>query len=136
MSAPARSEDKPTPAAMRWTGRAISVLPALMLLFSAYTKLVRHPMLVEGFPKLGWPLEYAFAVGIAELVCTILYLIPQTAVLGAILLTGYLGGAIATHARLGEDFTGPVIFGVLIWLGVFLRDRRLRSILPWRSLNG
>jgi hypothetical protein len=71
-------------------------------------------------------------LGILELVCTVLYAIPRTAVLGAILLTGYLGGAIATHVRIGDDFTPPVIMALLLWGGLYLRDARLRALLPLR----
>jgi len=73
------------------------------------------------------------ALGIVEIACTIIYLIPQTSVLGAILLTGYLGGATATHARVGEPFIFPVLLGVLVWLGIYLRCGRLRAILPIRT---
>jgi len=116
-----------------WAGWVIGVLPALLLLFSAVMKFTKPPELVEGFTHLGWPADLALALGIVELTCTVLYLIPRTAVLGAILLTGYLGGAIATHARIGEQFIGPVVLGVLVWLGLFLRDRRLRELIPLRS---
>jgi hypothetical protein len=129
------TEPKPVPANMIlvWTGRVISALPVLMLLFSAGMKFTNSPTLTEGMDHLGWPMKYAVALGITELACTILYVIPQTSVLGAILLTGYLGGATATHVRVGDPFYGPVIFGVLVWLGLFLREPRLRAILPWRS---
>ena len=72
-------------------------------------------------------------LGILEIACTIIYAIPQTAVLGAILLTGYMGGAIATHVRVGEGVIPHIIIGVLVWLGLFLREPRLRAILPWRT---
>ncbi|NJN37230.1 MAG: DoxX family protein [Nitrospiraceae bacterium] len=75
----------------------------------------------------------AFGLGVLELVCVILYIIPRTAVLGAILLTGYLGGAILTHLRVGDPFIGPVVFGVFIWGGLFLRDPRVRALIPVRS---
>lgn len=124
---------------MFWTGWVISALPVLMLLMSAVLKLVavmnfvKPPGMAEGLSKIGWKEEQMLALGILELACTILYVIPQTSVLGAILLTGYLGGAIATHVRVGDDYLGPVIFGVLIWLGLYLRDPRLRALLPLRS---
>src|SRR5688500_7968551 len=102
--------------AMVWAGRVISAIPALMLLMSGVMKIVKPPMVVEGMTHLGWPAELAITLGILELACTIIYMIPKTAVLGAILLTGYLGGAIATHVRMEEGFIGPVIFGVLVWL--------------------
>jgi hypothetical protein len=122
------------PAWMVWTGRVISTLPVLMLIFSAVMKFIKPPGMAEGLANIGWKEEQMLTLGILELACTILYVIPQTSVLGAILLTGYLGGATATHVRVGESWIGPVIFGVLVWLGLFLRDYRLRAILPLRSI--
>ena len=87
------------PKVMVWIGRVISVLPMLGLVMSAYMKLSKNPEFVKGFTHFGYPLEVALPLGIVELTCTILYAIPQTSVLGAILLTGYLGGAVATHVR-------------------------------------
>jgi hypothetical protein len=116
-----------------WAGRVISALPVLMLLMSAAMKFAMPAAAVEGFAHLGWPKELAIALGVVELTCTVLYAIPQTAVLGAILLTGYLGGAIATHVRIEEGFVPPLILGVLIWLGLYLRDRRLRALVPLRT---
>ena len=116
-----------------WAGRIISILPVLMLLLSGVMKVVRPVPVVEGFVKLGYPESLALGIGILELVCTLIYVIPRTSVLGAILLTGYLGGATATHVRVGDPFVFPVILGVLVWGGLFLRDARLRAILPWRT---
>jgi hypothetical protein len=116
-----------------WAGRVISALPVLMLVFSATMKFVKPTMVVEGFTHLGWPERYALGLGIVELGCTVVYLIPRTAVLGAILMTGYLGGAIATHVRIGEPFYFQVLLGVLVWAGLFLRDARLRALIPLRS---
>jgi len=118
---------------MLWAGWLVSVLPALMLLFSATGKFLKPTAVVEGFGHLGWPHELAFALGVVELVCTVLYLVPQTAVLGAILVTGYLGGAIATHVRIDEGFIVQALLGVLVWLGLYLRDARLRALIPIRS---
>jgi hypothetical protein len=115
-----------------WAGRVMSTLPVLMLLMSAAMKFARPPEVVEGFQKLGYSEDLANGLGILELACTVIYVIPQTAVLGAILLTGYLGGATATHVRVGDPFHMPVILGVLIWGGLYLRDQRLRSLLPLR----
>jgi hypothetical protein len=123
----------PVPKPLLWAGWIISVLPVLMLLMSAVMKFVKPPPVVEGFSKLGWSEELALALGIVELACTILYVIPRTSVLGAILLTGYLGGATATHVRIGDPFIMPIILGVLVWLGLYLRDSRLRALLPLRS---
>jgi 4-amino-4-deoxy-L-arabinose transferase-like glycosyltransferase len=118
---------------MLWAGYIVSALPVLMLLMSAIMKFAKPAAVLEGFAHLGWQENLALALGIVELTSTILYVIPQTAVLGAILLTGYLGGAIATHVRIGEGFIGPAIFGVLVWLGLYLRDPRIRALIPFRS---
>ncbi|MBW8874296.1 MAG: DoxX family protein [Acidobacteria bacterium] len=119
---------------MLWTGYVISAIPVLMLLFSGIMKLVKPPSVVEGFVRLGYPASLVVAIGILEIACTIIYLIPRTSVLGAILLAGYLGGATATLVRVGESaFIAPVVFGVLIWLGLFLREPRLRALLPLRQ---
>jgi len=116
-----------------WVGRIISVLPVLLLVFSGTMKLVRPAAVVEGLTHLGWPVRLALGLGILELACTAVYVIPQTAVVGAILLTGYLGGAIATHLRIGEPFFAQIILGVLVWLGLYLRDGRIRMLIPLRS---
>jgi hypothetical protein len=120
--------------AMLWAGWVISALPVLGLVMSAVMKFKGGPQLEEGLAKLDWPVNYAIGLGILELSCTVIYVIPQTAVLGAILLTGYMGGAIATHVRIGEGFVAQATIGVLLWLGLFLRDARLRELLPLRRL--
>ena len=117
-----------------WTGRVISILPALMLIMSGVMKLLKPAAVVEGMTKLGWPERLAVPLGILELTCVVLYLVPQTAVLGAILLTGYLGGAIATHVRIGEPFITILPLGIALWGGLFLRDPRLRVLIPLRRL--
>ena len=119
-----------------WGGRLLSALPLLMLLPSAAMKFLKPPEVIEGFVRLGYPESLALGLGILELACTAVYLIPRTSVLGAILLTGYLGGATATHVRVGDPlsmFIIPVILGVLVWGGLFLRDPRLRALIPLRS---
>jgi hypothetical protein len=116
---------------MHWTGWVLTLLPMPLFLFSAYMKLSNAPPVAEGFKD--WPANIALVLGIVELACVVLYLIPQTAVLGAVLLTGYLGGAIATHVRLNESIIFPVVIGVVLWLGLYLRDARLRALLPLRS---
>ena len=115
-----------------WAGYIMSALPVLMLLFSATMKFVKPPGFVEGLKHFGLPESLVLGLGVLELGCTLLYIIPRTSVLGAILLTGYLGGAILAHLRVGDAFFGPVIFGVLIWGGLFLRDPRLRALIPFR----
>ena len=124
----------PTPVSkkMLWIGRILSTLPVLMLLFSAVMKFAKPPAVTESMAKLGIPESLLLGLGLLELTCTILYIIPRTAVLGAILLTGYLGGAILTHLRVGENFIGPIVFGVFIWGGLFLRDPRVRALIPLR----
>ena len=117
---------------MLWAGRILSTLPALMLLMSGVMKLMKPPELVKEFARLGWSGDLALGIGIVELICVALYVVPRTSVLGAILLTGYLGGATATHVRIGDPFIGPVLIGVVIWLGLYLRDSRLRAIIPLR----
>ena len=129
---PSRMISSDTPRGMYWTGQVISGLVAAMMAMSAVMKFGNSPQLVEGFEHLGWPIKLAIALGVLELTCAILYVIPPTAVLGAILLTGYLGGAIATHVRIGEPFIVQAGIGVLVWLGLFLRDLRIRSLIPLR----
>jgi uncharacterized membrane protein YphA (DoxX/SURF4 family) len=118
---------------MLWVGRVISALIVLSLIGSAVFKLMQPAQITEEFSRLGWPVNLAAAVGITELTCAILYAIPQTAVLGAILVTGYLGGAIATHVRIEEQFIPPLVMGVLAWVGLYLREPRVRALIPWRS---
>jgi len=119
---------------VRWAGRVISALPALMLLASASMKLSHAPQFVAMFTnKLGYQESSLTTIGLLELACTALYVIPQTAFLGALLLTGYLGGAIATHVRIGEPFGVPLVLGVLVWLGLYLRESRLKALAPLRT---
>lgn len=117
----------------RVIGHIMSALPALMFLFSASMKFIQHPAFMEGMVHLGIPVAHGVGLGILELTCTAIYLIPRTSVLGAILLTGYLGGATAIHVRVGDPFFATVILGVLIWGGLFLRDPRLRALIPFRK---
>ena len=119
--------------AMIWTGRVISTLCVLMMGMSATMKFIKPDGMAQGMEHLGWPMALATNLGIVELTCTILYVIPQTAVLGAILLTGYLGGATATHARIGDPFFAPIILGMAIWGGLFFRDARIRALIPIRK---
>jgi uncharacterized membrane protein YphA (DoxX/SURF4 family) len=129
-----RSDTQTVPVSkkMLWAGRILSALPALMLLFSGVMKLMKPASVVEGFARLGYPESLAVGIGILELVCTVVYLIPRSSILGAILLTAYLGGATATHVRIGEPFYMPIVLGVLVWGGLFLRDARLRALIPLR----
>ena len=123
----------PNPTWMVWTGRVVSALPVLALLMSGAFKFMKpNEEMVKGLDHIGWKADQLSTLGIVEIACTILYVIPQTSVLGAILLTGYLGGATATHVRVGDPWFAPVIIGVLVWLGLFLRDARLRALIPVR----
>lgn len=120
--------------ALLWGGRVATALPVLGLLMSGAMKLSRNPQFESQFvEKLGYPAGSLSVIGIVELVCTILYVVPQTSVIGAVLLTGYLGGAVATHVRIGEPFAAPIVLGVLVWAGLFLRDERVRALLPLRT---
>ena len=122
----------PSKAAL-WAGWIMSVLPSLMLLMSGVMKFLQPPDVTEGFAHLGWDIGLAVPLGILEIGCVLIYLIPRTAMLGAVLLTGYLGGAIATHVRLHEAFIMQAALGVVLWLALWLRDTRLRELLPLRS---
>lgn len=115
-----------------WTGRVISVLVAPLFLMSAAFKFIGGPQLAEGFDQLGLPVGLAIPLGVLELTCVVVYLVPRTAVLGAILLTGYLGGAICTHLRVGDPFYVQILLGIFVWLGIYLRDGRLRELMPLR----
>lgn len=114
-------------------GWIVSILPCLMLLMSAAFKFLKPPGMEEGMAHIGWTLDQMFALGILELSCVIIFLIPRTAVLGAILLAAYMGGATATHVRVGDPFYATVLVGVFVWLGLWLREPRLRALLPLRS---
>jgi hypothetical protein len=126
------SQPAPVSKKMLWTGRIMSALPVLLLAFSAVAKLMKPASVVDGFVRLGYPESLILRIAVLELVCAVVYVIPRTSIVGAILLTGYLGGAIATHVRVGEPFFGPVVAGVLVWGGLFLRDQRLRALIPFR----
>ena len=101
--------------------------------FSAFSKLAHPPQLDEGFAHLGIPLTQAFGLGVLELSCAVIYLVPRTSVLGAILLTGYLGGAIQTHLRVGDPWVVQAILGVVVWAGLTLREPKLRALIPLKS---
>jgi hypothetical protein len=113
-----------------WTGRILSALPGLFLVWDASLKVIGSPWVDETMTRLGWP-DVSFALGAVELLCVVLYLVPRTAVLGAVLLTAWLGGAIATHVRVGDPFVFPIVFGCIVWAGVYLRNRQLRALVPF-----
>ena len=122
---------------LRLTGQILSGLLALFLLFDGAMKLVKPAFVVEATVQLGYPESVIVGLGIVLLACTALYMIPRAAVLGTILLTGYLGGAVASQVRGGEGWFPtlfPVVFGALLWGGLYLRDERLRALIPLRTL--
>lgn len=125
-------EEKPSKG-MKWAGIIFTILPALLFIMSAFMKLSNNPQVVEGFTKQGFPTGVLIPIGIVEITCLIIYLIPVTSVLGAVLLTGYLGGAICTHVRNGENFLPPLIVGFMVWGGIYFREKRLHSVLPLRK---
>lgn len=125
-----------TPKAMIWTGRVISTLPVLPLTMSILSKFFPPADMEKNLATLGWKMDQMLVLGIVELTSVILYVFPKTSILGAILLTGYLGGATATHARVQDPLPNvltPVFIGVLVWLGLWFRDARLRALTPWRK---
>jgi hypothetical protein len=120
-----------------WTGRIMSGLPTLFLFVDAVGKLLKPAPVVEGTVQLGYPESVLLGLGIVLLACTVLYVIPRTTMLGAILLTGYLGGAVATHVRVASPLFShtlfPIYVAVLLWGGLYLRDERLRALIPFRK---
>ncbi len=117
-----------------WTGRILSAVPVLLLLFSGVLKLLKPAPVLQSLAHFGLPESIIFKIGILEIACTIIYLIPRTAVLGAILVTAYLGGATATNVRVGDPSSiMTVLLGVLVWAGLYLRDQRVRALIPLRS---
>jgi hypothetical protein len=117
-----------------WTGRIFSALVFLFMLFDGGIKVLRMAPAVEGTARLGYPTSLVLPIGLVALVCTFLYAIPRTSILGAVLLTGYLGGATATQVRVQDPwFFFPVAIGVMVWVGPFLMDERLRALIPLRS---
>lgn len=133
---PTSTQSEPATKAL-WTARVVSGLAVLFLAFDATVKILRLPPAIEGTSRLGYPVEVILGLGLLQLACLILYLVPRTAVLGAILWTGYLGGAVATHLRVGDPLFSHILFPVyvalLLWGGLWLRDQRLRALLPMRA---
>ena len=116
-----------------WAGRAISVLVSLVFVASAFMKLKGGTEVAQGMAHLGLPESLIMPLAILEVSCVVIYLIPATSVLGAILLTGYMGGAICTHWRAGDPFVIQVTLGALVWLGLYLRENRLKELVPLRG---
>jgi hypothetical protein len=132
----ARTEANTVSKGRLWTGRIISALVVLFLLFDGITKVMKVRAVLEASAQLGYPANTIFTIGIILLVCTVFYVIPQTAVLGAILLTGYLGGAVAANLRIGSAMFNtffPIVFAALAWAGLYLRESRLGALIPFRT---
>ena len=120
-----------------WTGRGLSALAVLFLVFDSIAKLLEAAPVVAASTQLGYPASTVFPIGVILLLCVVAYVIPPTAVLGAVLLTGYLGGAVATHVRVGNPLFSHALFplyvALFVWGGLFLREARLRALFPWRT---
>lgn len=121
----------------RWVGRVMSALAVLFLMVDAAMKVLEVPVAVEGTTQLGYPASIILPLGILQVILLTIYVIPRTSMLGAVLWTGYLGGAIATHVRLGNPLFTHVLFpiyvAILLWGGLWLRDNRLRALMPLRK---
>jgi uncharacterized membrane protein YphA (DoxX/SURF4 family) len=117
---------------MVWVGWILTILASLLFVFSAFMKLKGGPDLDKGMEHLGLPASMVLPLAILELACVALYLIPATSVLGAILLAGYIGGTIVTHWRSGDPFIVNVVLGLVLWLGIYLREPRLKALIPLR----
>jgi len=117
-----------------WTSRLLSALPVLFVLLGSVLKLMKTASVIQGFAQAGVPARLIVPVGLIELTCVVVYLVPSTSVLGAILLTGLLGGATVTTLRIGDPtYPMPILLGMMAWGGLYLRDRRLRALIPLRA---
>ncbi|MGO8795738.1 MAG: DoxX family protein [Candidatus Sulfotelmatobacter sp.] len=119
---------------MVWAGRIVSAIPVLLFLFTLTFGFLKPAMAAQGFAHYGYPKTAMLPITIVQVLVAVIYAIPRTAVLGAILMTGYLGGATATHVRVSEPFIFPIIVGILVWLGLYFRDARVRALVPLRTL--
>ena len=132
------AETAPVSKPARWTGRVLSGLVVVFLLFDGAVKLVPWPIVTETMARMGYGSSESLArtLGVITVACTVLYAIPPTSILGAILLTGYLGGAMASHVRIGSPLFTHTLFGLylglMVWGGLWLRDGSLRDLIPWR----
>lgn len=126
----------PIPKGQLWTGRVLSGVAVLFMLFDTVIHALRGPQVVQGFAQLGFPLSIAIPLSAVEFIGIVLYVIPKTSALGAILLTGYLGGAVAAQVRIGAPLLGfvlaPVYVALFLWVGLYLRDERVRAVVPVR----
>ena len=116
-----------------WIGWTLTVLASAVFVFSATMKLVGGKALEEGMAHLGLPMTLVVPLAVLELACVAVYLLPRSSVLGAVLLTGYVGGALCTHLRVGDPFHVPIVLGVFVWLGIYLREERLEALMPLRK---
>lgn len=123
-------KDIPVSKGQLWAGRVLSILPCLLLLMSAVMKFIKPTGFDEGLAHLGWAADKITYIGVVEIAIVIIYLIPRTAVIGAILITAYMGGAIATHVRVGDPFWVQILVGMAVWGGLWLRDPRLKQLIP------
>jgi uncharacterized membrane protein YphA (DoxX/SURF4 family) len=124
--------NSPYPKAVIWIGRVISTLVTLPLVMSSIMKFLNKPEVVQGMEHLGIPASLTMTIAVLEILCVIVYAIPQTAVVGAILLTGYMGGTIITHLRMHESVVVQTLIPILAWLGLYLREPKLASLIPVR----
>ena len=127
------TQTAPVSKTMLWAGRILSALPVLLFVFTGMFGLLNPAAAMQGSAHYGYPDGAMLRITVVEIACAIVYAIPRTSILGAILMTGYLGGATATHVRVGEPFFLPVIVGIVVWAGLFCRDTRVRALLPLRS---
>ena len=116
-----------------WVGRVISVLASLVFALSAFMKLKGGAELTQGMAHLGLPESLVVPLAMLEISCVVIYLVPATSVLGAILLTGYIGGAICTHLRVGDPYVVQIALGIFVWLGLYFRENRLKGLIPLRT---
>ena len=119
-----------------WVGRAVSTLVILFSAFDGVTKVIKEPHVIAASAEFGFSANQIVLIGVVMLACTVLYAIPRTTIFGAVLLTGYLGGAVVSNIRVGHpvfECTFPVMFGVLAWGGIFVREPRVRALIPFRN---
>ena len=132
-----QAQSETVPKSRLWTSRILGTIAVLFLLFDGVIHLMVIAPVVEAFNQLGLPLSLAFGIGIIEILCLVLYVVPSTSVFGVILLTGYLGGAVAIQLRIGAPLLStalfPIYVGVLVWGALYLRDRKLRALVPFRQ---
>jgi len=117
-----------------WVGRVITILASLVFVVSAFMKLKGGTEVIQGMAHLGLPESLIMPLAVLEISCVVVYVIPATSALGAILLTGYIGGAICTHLRVGDPFFVQIALGIFVWLGLYLRENRLKGLIPLRTL--